>query len=384
VTDPIAVNAAERISGWMAAQLLELPPALVETTAWTLASAGRDGPPPAHPANVTCAAIAAAVASGDEGAFERAVMGAAERGREALYQALLQAEVLGGGRWPHQVAGQIARFGEPLPARTVVHALATTDPGAALRLVDGLGDLRLSPEAVEALAELVVTARDAGAPDGRAEERWSALERDRPVADAESAWLDMGLRLAAHADLDEAVDELEDVVGWYGWEDFIEGPLAVLGRLVRVDAERAVELAATGGTAAVRADLLQTLTWWGEIPAPAVQLLESLIKELAGEDDTVVASAMYSLARMGDRARLRDVLERRHPADDTIIAGVAPAVRRRRHSGSDDWPAVLELALGALSGGEPRHGPDPADRLTVQARLDPDGPWWRPYGPGLP
>lgn len=380
--DPL--TASERVARWMSGTSHELPLVLVEMVAWTLAKAARPLPAPRDIVSALAAHIAAAVATGDEDAFEAVVSQAVASDHETGYAALMTAEVLGGTRWPHRVAEYLAGFDEPMPNRTVVHTLASTDTERALRLIDGFGETWLSPAAVESLADLVIVTRNSGKIQDEVERRWRSLEGNDRIADANLAWLDMHIRVTAHENLRDAVAELTEVAGWYGWRDLYEGALAVLARLVRTDPEWATELAGAGDTWTDQADLLQALAWWGEFPDPALPLLDALLQAIGPEDEGLLGSVIYTLARSADHARLEQLLRRCRPANDVIVRGVAPALRRLRMDGSQAVRSVFEVASRALRLAAGPEEPSPVDCLCIQGGFDLQGPWWVPYGSQLP
>lgn len=151
----------------------------------------------------------------------------------------------------------------------------TSEPERLLALFDGKP---VDGHAIATIGEVVIANRDAGVAEPGAEARWEAIAGRAAAPEYAADFRNVQLRLAARSDLEDAVYLLMRYGRLYPrWETY-DGMLAVLGRLVMVDAARAVAIVAESSDTFDRADWFGGLCWWFNLPQEAEPLLQEMLR----------------------------------------------------------------------------------------------------------
>ena len=257
--------------------------------------------------------------------------------------------------------------------------LATTSQPERLWAL--VADDRALGHRVITLGELLLRGRDQGKPLPFAEAQWAALAADPWSHAHEGRYRDIWLRVAARESLPAAAERLQEWAAGFGCGEIYDGAAAVLARLVRSDTQRAVAAVAERADAADRAQWLQMLTWWFELPPAAERLLPPLLASGATQARGFWPALVHALARARAPQWLDQALQQTADVPATALARAAAAAACQLADAGlhADAERLRQQMMPRLSS-EPFAG-DLFDLLSA-----PDQPAWVPWGtgPGLP
>lgn len=255
---------------------------------------------------------------------------------------------------------------------------ATRQPERLWALV---ADERALGHRVITLGELLLSGRDQGSPMPRFEARWATLAADPWSHAYEGRYRDTWLRVAAREALPAAAERLQEWAAGFGCAEIYDGAAAVLARLVRSDPAQAVARVGARPDAADRAQWLQMLTWWFDLPPAAESLLPPLLASCAAGARGVAPALVHALARARAPQWLELTLQQATdvPAPALARAAAAAACQLADAGLHVDAERLREQLMPRL-----RSDALAADLYDLLAA--PDQPAWVPWGtgPGLP
>lgn len=233
------------------------------------------------------------------------------------------------------------------------------------------------------IGELVIRGRDAGRPHDLAEARWAALATPPWYFEAPRSvpFQDAVVRLAARGDMQHALDLLDVWEGPGVRTGFRDGPEAVIARLVRTDAERAVALVSTRPTQRRRIAWAHHMLRWDVMPAAAVSFFDALLARGNDQIDLALAGSLATLDDPGWLERAWPGVTRKRPL--AIAATFARPLRRLRDRGQPERAEALRDRLApVLAAGAPERPFAPLDLLDAFSA--PGLPPGTPFGLDLP
>lgn len=373
--DRRAVSAAMRLLDGVA-RGSALSRVRIELAAWLVGSGGGSPPNLPDPADDLHARLAALLGARLDEAAEAFLADHLPRvpGERLLFTAC----TLAGDRMADTLVDLAHRLGSawfsgPMLART-------TRPDRLMALFD-------SPRGRHAIAtvgELVIDGRDRGAPSADAEARWAAIAAEPSYTFSYmSEYCDAAIRIVVRQDLDEAIELLSVFEEPDKPGRVFDGAHAVLARLVRQDADRAVALATEAESSQDKAIRLGGLAWWFELPDAAGPLIERLLRE---RDPYVVLSLIRDGAACRQPWLGRALASAANESPIEVADRLALGVHALRVAGRDqEAEQVREQLLPILVSAS--HGVDgisPLDLFDVVSApgRPPMAPWRTP--PGLP
>ncbi|HSN28339.1 MAG TPA: hypothetical protein VLT45_18770 [Kofleriaceae bacterium] len=342
----------------------------LELAAWTIAKAGGRVPELADETEDLYVRMAAAFGAGDRVTGLQLVADNCETEEED--RLLFHACRFAGDLCPDELLAIAAANRDVLFDGQMLWRTSTPE-----RLLELTDDDPNGSNAAATVAELVIQARDRGAPFAAAEERWERLTRVGQRRLTNASLRDGMLRIAARESVDEAVKLLQWLLLSYDYDDQIYGTQAVLGRLVRVDPARACAIVAAQPTQAARTVWLETLVVDFSLPAAAEPIVDELLGQERVEQAGVLARAMIAARRL-------DLLDRTLPrlADDDALesAGIiAPAVAALRWSGhGSEAESARDRVVGVLGDAADDDGLAARDLFDVLSA--PERPTLLPWG----
>ena len=358
-----------------------VPPArTLHATAWILGRANSTAPAPVDPVSASLVELTLAAAQGDL-AKARAVV---TRGFEASLaegSTLLQGlAALGSTTAEASLDLALAHPEAAIGGAMIAAGLMRAAPHRADEWLDRM---RLAPSRLrllEAVIEILLAARDLGAPHARAEAAWLDLETTS-VADS-GIWWDGRLRMVSRESPPLAAEELLDATALVGAGSLPAGPFTLV-RWARADSAAAARFVAENAPRMrVWGRWARGLTFDGALPEAAREGWTKAVSSLA-PDDLAEAGQLYAVAaRIGDPARIDEVLSRVSlpPGDRVDLASVG--VRMLAREAPDRASALLEALRAGLA--DEDHPGGLLDELAVFTDVTFDVPWWSTFLPDPP
>ena len=374
-----ALDAAQRIaSAW--ANGPPFPPRTLHTTAWILARAGRSAPQPADRASAEHVAITAAAVLGDRATILERVT----RGFEmslAEGSALLQGlAALGPATAETTLDLALAHPDAEVGGAHVAADLMRVAPHRADEWLDRMQHGRSKDPLVEAVVEIVIAGRDRRAPHARAEAAWRELDAT-PATEGAAGW-DGRVRMTSREDPELAARELLDATALVGRRNLASAHLT-FGRWARADSEAATRFVNKfGQRIGAWGRWARGLTFDGVLPEAAREGWTSAVADLE-PGDAPAAGQLYAVAvRLGDLARVDEVLARVALSPDDRVDLAAVAVRLLARTAPDRAVKMLDAIRARLPGEDGPGGLH--DELAVLTDVTFDVPWWSTFLPDLP
>lgn len=347
----------------------------LELAGWTIGSAGGQAPTLPNPSENLHVQLATLLGGG---AFTEAVAFVDQHaGTAAGDKLLFSACDLAGDRIPDELVELAYRYRDKWFAGPML--AKTTQPERLLGLFAGQPTLG---HAINTVGELVIVGRDRGNPIAEAEKLWSEMLRNSAMHRHAPEFRDTWLRIRVREGMEEAIDLLIRLANEFGRNSIFDGMTAVLARLVRDDAQRAVAIVASSPDPWDRVEWFEPLKWWFELPAPAETVLGNLFSLNDPEID-------IRLARLLTSARSPEWLKRSLRSIDTYTPlerarELSPGVSQLRSGGLEDDAELVRNQLLPLLSTQSNDGVmavDLFDTLSAPG-LPALVPWGT--GPGLP
>jgi hypothetical protein len=348
----------------------------LQLAAWAAGLAGRRPPPLPDPTEDLHVRQAAAFgARDDEAGF--AIL-AEHISTDAGNKLLIHACHLVGDRCADTLLEHAAQhpdvwFSGPMLVRT-------RQPLRLLALADASG---IQTHIVNTIGELAIRGRDTGSTVREVEERWAELNRPSVDPGYLSGFRNAQLRIAAREDMEYAIEWTQEHARGWGYDAQDDGTEAVLGRLVRVDPERACRIVAGREDPENRLSWLWPLVRWFELPVAAESIVDELFAHEPPVDPIALAQTLI-MAHSWDR--LDRALAQIEPTQlPELATSVAVAIARLRDAGLHDDAEIARARVLMTLGARATEGVvSPRDLLDVlSAPGRPPLVPWKP-DPGLP